>query len=157
MTVKKKKKAKGKGAAAKKVQAPSNHLSVPQMFFQRLEARLAALGLNRADMDTKTDLENHPPCFALRETSYEAWLAAAMNAEPPLRLDMPAEVNYCHDCTASFRKTAKKAALCLFPHMRLEKRNEFGEQVMVGVTHSRFVTAREFLVDRDLAPAAVEW
>lgn len=153
MTVKKKKKGKSKATAAKKVKAPSRQLSAPEVFFDRLKARLESLGLNPDAIDTKTSVLDPPPCFALRESSYVEWLAAAVNAEPPLRVDMPAEPNYCRDCTARFRKHAIKAGSCLFPNMRLEPTTEFGEKLMVGVTHSRLVTADEFGIDQDLVPA----
>lgn len=150
VTVKKKKKAQRKPSAAKKVKAPSQQLSSPELFFQRLHARLAALGLDRDEMDTKTSLDSPPPCFALRESSYTEWLAAAVISEPPLRADMPAEPNYCRDCTSKFRRHAIKAGACLFPHMRLVRQMEFGEKLMVGQTHSRAIGLREFGPDPDL-------
>lgn len=157
MTVKKKKKAKRKAAAAKKIQAPSRQLSAPELFFSRLRARLVALGLDPDAMDTKTSLLDPPPCFALRESSYAEWLAAALNAEPPLRLGMPAEPNYCHDCTARFRKHAVKAGACLFPNMKFSAVVEFGERTHAGKTHSRQITVAESQPDRDLVPACAGW
>jgi hypothetical protein len=152
MTVKKKKKAQRKAAVAKKVQAVSHHLSAPELFFQRLDAALAALGLNRDEMDTKTDLGNPPPCFALRGSSYAEWLAAALNAPPPLRVDMPAEPNYCRDCSSRFRRQAVRSGACLFPNTRFEMVAEFGERLHVGESHSRLVTVTEAELDPDLVP-----
>jgi hypothetical protein len=149
--VKQKKKTKGKPAAAKKVQAPGQHLSAPELFFRRLHERLAALGLDTEAMDTKTSLDSPPPCFALRTSSYEEWLAAALNAEPPLRLDMAREPNYCWDCTARFRRHATKKGVCLFPHTKSEVVREFGERLHVGVSHSRSVPLEEFGTAPDLA------
>jgi hypothetical protein len=144
MTVKKKKNPQRKAGGTKKVQATSHQLSAPEVFFGRLRARLVALGLDPDALDTKTSLLDPPPCFALRQSSYAEWLAAALNAEPPLRFGMPAEPNYCHDCTSHFRKAARKAGACLFPNMKLAAVVEFGERTHAGQTQSRHVTESEF-------------
>jgi hypothetical protein len=147
MTVKKKQKTKRKAAGPKKVKSPRQQLSAPELFFKKLTASLKAAGLDPAVLDTKTSLLDPPPCFALRSASYAEWCAAAVNAEPPLRVDMPAEPNYCRDCTARFRRHAVKAGSCLFPHMRLEKQPEFGEKLFVGITHSRLTAPEGFVKD----------
>ena len=91
----------------------------------KLHATLEDMGLDVTQMDTKTCLDSPPPCFALRESSYAEWLAAALSSPPPLRLDMAAEPNYCRDCSRRFQKVAEKAGACLFPHVRFEKTTEF--------------------------------
>lgn len=153
MTVKKKTKPQAKPKRAANVQAVGNHLSAPELFFQKLRARLAALGLDVEAMDTKTSLDNPPPCFSFRGSSYAEWLAAAANAEPPIRLDMPLEPAYCRDCSRKFQKTAIKAKACLFPHIRFEREIEFGEHLHVGQTHSRIVSLDESGIDTELFPA----
>lgn len=156
MTVKKKTKPQAKPKRAANVQAVGNHLSAPELFFQKLRARLAALGLDVEAMDTKTSLDNPPPCFSFRGSSYAEWLAAAANAEPAIRLDFPLEPNYCRDCSASFRRTAIRAGACLFPNTGFEKITEFGERLYVGESHSRIVNLDEFGACPDALPANIE-
>lgn len=105
-----------------------------RLFFKRLNAKLRKLGINPPD--TKTGVDGTPPCFTLIGSSYSEWLVAASESLPPLRLDMPGEPNYCHDCLPAMRDFAHKHGACLFPHVAFETRTCEGETSVVGITRA---------------------
>lgn len=111
-----------------------------RLFFRRLHEHLSRLAIE--PVETKTggpESRESPPCFEMVGVSYTDWLAAACESMPPIRLDMPGEPNYCHDCTAQMHAIAKARGTCLFPHAVFEERAMDGEVQVVGITRAATV------------------
>lgn len=91
-------------------------------FFARLRTELADRSIDYNSMPKFTVEGGTPPCFAIKHADFAAWAAMAshLGAAVNYRLDMPAEPNYCVDCTRRLKATAVKAGACLFPQTRFE-------------------------------------
>ena len=140
MTVKKAKHPEHKKGAVPQLQKEVDQVSA--RFFARLYARLADMGIDVDSLDAKAGPDG-PPCFQLFGTSYSEWLRSASSTDLPIRIDMPAEPNYCHDCTATLRTHAIRNGVCLVPHTRFEHRRGISGDEMVGVSRSRQVSPGE--------------
>ena len=94
----------------------------PLRFYARLRHELERRGVDYDRLPRATPEDRHPPCFESK-TVYDEWLAAAslLGATVPYRYDMPAEPNYCWDCTPEFKRSSVAAGTCQFPHTRFEK------------------------------------
>lgn len=110
----------------------------PERFVDRLNRQLRKIGVVVEGMPVKTRPSGGPPCFRAADTNYQDWLAQASVAYEtlPYRLSLPAEPNYCHDCTKPFKREMVALGACLFPDVTFEKVKEFGEPTVVGVSHS---------------------
>lgn len=94
----------------------------PLRFYARLRHQLESRRIDYDALPRLTPEGGSPPCFKRMRVSFDAWLGSAslLGATIPYRYDMPAEPNYCHDCTAEFQKFAKARGMCQFPHTRFE-------------------------------------
>jgi hypothetical protein len=110
----------------------------PERFVERLNRQLRKIGIVVEGMPVKTRPSGGPPCFRAADTNYQDWLAqASLSFENlPYRLSMPAEPNYCHDCTKGFKRDMVAVGACLFPSVTFEKTKELGESVRVGMSRS---------------------
>lgn len=96
----------------------------PVRFYARLRRDLDNRGIDIDRLPRKTAEGGSPPCFDHADSDYEAWLSSAslLGAIVPYRFDMPAEPNYCFDCTPEHKRRAVAAGTCLFPNTKFEKR-----------------------------------
>lgn len=96
----------------------------------------------------KTRPSGGPPCYRAADTNYQDWLSQASLAYEtlPYRLSMPAEPNYCHDCTKGFKKDMVAIGACLFPDVTFEKIKDLGEPVVVGVSRGPEVAPESYPV-----------
>lgn len=94
----------------------------PLRFYARLRHQLESRGISYDDLPRFTPEGESPPCFRGFRVSFDAFLSAAstLGSTVPYRLGMPAEPNYCIDCTAKFQTLAKSRGLCQFPDVRFE-------------------------------------
>lgn len=95
----------------------------PLRFYARLRHELEIRGINYDGLPKLTKEGESPPCFSLVGASFDAWLSNAgmLGALVPYRFDMPAEPNYCVDCTPEFKHKAMAAGVCRFLNTRFEK------------------------------------
>jgi hypothetical protein len=129
-------------------QEDATYRGSPRLYMTRLKQELKKYGIDLSKLPGKTSVANPPPCFVAADCEYEEWLSAASvtdKAMPPVRLDMPGEPNYCHDCTPEFRGKAMANGTCLFTNVRFESRKDWltKEREMVGISRSRLVTAAD--------------
>jgi hypothetical protein len=122
----------------------------PETFFQKLDERLAAVGIDYKQLDSKTDMTSPPPCFVRNRTSYTEWLRFASTGKVPLRMDMPGEPNYCHDCTPEFKIQSMRDGSCLFPNTRFEHRKELDERTTCGVSRSPDVPPESYVIYQEM-------
>lgn len=104
----------------------------------RLNRKLRSVGVVVEGAAVKTRPSGGPPCFRLGGASYKDWLAQASVEFDmlPYRLSMPAEPNYCYDCTPAFKAEMQAKKACLFPDVTFEEVDEIGEQALVGVSRN---------------------
>lgn len=95
----------------------------PARFYARLRMELARRGVVYEQMPKFTEEGDSPPCFDHFRVPFDAWLSSAslLGATVPYRYDMPAEPNYCWDCTVAHKREAQAAGTCRFPNTRFEK------------------------------------
>ena len=124
----------------------------PERFVERLNRQLRKIGIVVEKLPVKTRPSGGPPCFRMSDTSYQDYLTQASVAFEtlPYRLDMPAEPNYCHDCTKEFKADMVRLNACIFPGTKFEEIKEFGEPTVVGVSHSPDVAPDQYPVYSDL-------
>jgi hypothetical protein len=122
----------------------------PALFFKKLAERLKSVGIKYGLLDYKTDQQDPPPCYAENGVSYTEWLKFASASTLPIRMDMPGEPNYCHDCTPEFKIKAMKAGNCLFPNTRFEHRKELDEKSTVGVSRSPNVPPEAYVIYQEM-------
>lgn len=124
----------------------------PEAFTERLNKQLRDVGIVVEEMPVKTRPSGGPPCYRVAGTSYRDWLAQASVApEVPYRLSMPAEPNYCRDCTKQFQTEMVAVGACLFPNVTFESVKELGEVDVVGMSRSPGVAPEEYPVYSDLS------
>ena len=112
---------------------------------ERLNQQLQSIGVVVEEMPVKTRPGGGPPCFRVAGTSYKDWLAQASVApELPYRLSMPAEPNYCRDCTKEFQAEMTGVNACLFPNVTFESVKELGESDVVGMSRGPGVAPEEY-------------
>lgn len=101
----------------------------------RLNRKLRTIGVAVEGAPVKTRPSGGPPCFRLGGASYKDWLTqASIEFDTlPYRLSMPAEPNYCYDCTPAFKAQMLKINACIFPDVTFERTEELGESVLVGM------------------------
>jgi hypothetical protein len=117
-----------------------------QRFYARLRNELSIRGVDYDSLPRLTPEGSAPPCYKLGHFNYAGWLAQAslVGATVPYRYDMPAEPNYCYDCTRRFKAKAVAKGVCNFPKTRFEPvqiviSEEAGKEVevsIVGVSRS---------------------
>ncbi len=114
----------------------------------RLNRKLRAVGIVVEGAQVKTRPSGGPPCFRLGGASYKDWLSqASVEFDTlPYRLSMPAEPNYCRDCTPAFKAQMLKINACIFPSVTFEEVDELGERALVGMSRNP-----------DVAPSYFEW
>jgi hypothetical protein len=119
---------------------------------ERLNRQLRKIGIVAEKLPVKTRPNGGPPCYRMCDTPYKDWLSQASVAFEtlPYRLDMPAEPNYCHDCTAGFKARMVERKACIFPDTKFEEIKEFGEATVVGVSHSPEVAPEDYPVYSDI-------
>lgn len=118
---------------------------------ERLNRQLRKIGVVVEEMPVKTRPSGGPPCYRKAGTSYRDWLAqASTTTELPYRLSMPAEPNYCHDCTAQFQREMTAVGACLFPAVTFEPNKELGEVDIVGMSRNESVAPDAYPVYADL-------
>lgn len=124
----------------------------PERFVDRLNRQLRKIGIVVEGMPVKTRPSGGPPCFRAVGTNYQEWLAQASLAYEtlPYRLSLPAEPNYCHDCTPEFKAEMMRLKACLFPDVTFESTKEFGESVTVGMSRSPDVAPEVYPVYADI-------
>lgn len=119
--------------------------------YEKLRQRLTAVGINIDALDYRTGPGETPDCFTMEGASYPAWLKDGMSAnDMPVRYDMPAEPNYCNDCTPEFKSRAMKAGTCIFPNTRFEVRKTDGERETVGVSRSAEVPPEHCVIYQEM-------
>jgi hypothetical protein len=84
---------------------------------------------------------------------FDTWLSSAslLGATVPYRYDMPAEPNYCWDCTPAFKREAMAAGTCRFPNTRFERtqtvirdeQKKIIEIEVVGISRSKQAVVAE--------------
>jgi hypothetical protein len=126
-------------------------------FRVKLRGNLAKMGIDMERLDYRTEPGRSPPCFEIRGASYRDWedtahaaACASNELSIPIRLDLPAEPNYCHDCTADFKNRALKTGSCLFPNTKFEVRTALGEKETVGVSRSRETPPERHIVYQNI-------
>lgn len=117
-----------------------------QRFYARLRHELAIRGVDYDKLPRLTPEGDAPRCFTAAGAPFDTWLASAslVGATVPYRYDMPAEPNYCWDCTRRFKSQSVKAGVCNFPGTKFEPvqiviSEEAGKQIevsIVGVSRS---------------------
>lgn len=120
-----------------------------ERFYARLRHELNRRGVDYDALPRLTDPGSSPPCFDHMDVSYEAWLASAslLGATVPYRYDMPAEPNYCWDCTERYKKDAETAGVCRFRHVHFEHtqtvvnagKKKLIEREFVGISRNRLL------------------
>ena len=127
--------------------------------FENLRKSLAEKGVNYDNLPKASSIDNPPACFLYRANGchqravddYVAWLrVAAETSDIPYRMDMPAEVNYCRDCTPAFKKEACAADKCGFPNVTFEMVPVMGEKELVGVSRGAPVDPNTYFVYEDM-------
>jgi hypothetical protein len=119
----------------------------PARFYARLRTELSRRGVLYEQLPKFTEEGDAPPCFEEFRVPFDAWLSSAslLGATVPYRYDMPAEPNYCWDCTPAFKRDATAAGKCLFPNTRFEKtqtvirdeQKKIIEVEVVGISRSK--------------------
>lgn len=125
----------------------------PDKFISLLNRQLKSIGVVVEKAEVKTRASGGPPCFRMAGTSYPDWLAQASVAPEtlPYRLSMPAEPNYCNDCTPEFKAQMRLQNACLFPNVVFEEVDEIGEQVLVGVSRNRDVAPDSYTLYSEIS------
>lgn len=119
--------------------------------YEKLRQRLTAVGINIDELDYRTGPGESPACFEMEGASYTRWLREGMPSnDMPVRFDMPAEPNYCNDCTPEFKSRAMKAGSCIFPNTRFEVRKTDGERETVGVSRSADVPPEHCVIYQEM-------
>lgn len=118
-----------------------------QRFYARLRHELSIRGIDYDTMPRLTSEGDAPKCFQKFKAPFSEWLASAslVGATVPYRYDMPAEPNYCWDCTRRFKAKAVAAGTCNFPNTKFEPvqiviSEEGGKEIevsIVGVSRSK--------------------
>lgn len=122
-------------------------LGTPESFIARLNQRLRKIGIVVEKLAVKTRPNGGPPCFRLAETSYPDWLAqSSLTFEMPYRLSMPAEPNYCHDCTPAFKAEMVALRACIFPDVTFEQVKELGESDIAGMSRGPQIAPADYPV-----------
>jgi hypothetical protein len=117
---------------------------------ERLNRQLRKIGVT-VEGPVKTRPSGGPPCFRMSEVPYQDWLTqASLTNELPYRLSMPAEPNYCHDCTPEFKREMVAAKACLFPNVTFEIVKELGESDLIGMSRSPEVAPDSYPVYSEL-------
>lgn len=125
--------------------------SSSEKFFVKLKRRLSSIGVRYEKLTKLTADGDSPPCFKIAGADYDEWLAAAsLTSDVPYRYDMPAEPNYCRDCTVGFRGRAIRAGACRFSNLRFEIASSNGEKEVVGVSRSPTVIPTGYRVYREM-------
>ena len=119
----------------------------PERFYARLRLELSKRGISYDDLPKITKEGEAPACYTAVNVPFDTWLSSAslLGATVPYRYDMPAEPNYCWDCTPDFRRQAKLMGACRFPNTRFEKMQtvirdggkKIFETEIVGISRSR--------------------
>lgn len=113
----------------------------PLRFYARLRHQLESRHIDYDALPRLTPEGGSPPCFKRLRVSFDAWLSSAsmLGATVPYRYDMPAEPNYCFDCTPAFKKFAQARGLCQFPNARFERARTMNpdEAETPGVTRAK--------------------
>lgn len=93
-----------------------------QRFYARLRHELAVRGVDYDSLPKLTPEGDVPRCYSAFKAPFSDWLASAslVGATVPYRYDMPAEPNYCYDCTRRFKARAVAARVCNFPNAKFE-------------------------------------
>jgi hypothetical protein len=127
--------------------------------FENLRKALAEKGVNYDALQKLSSIDNPPACFLYRAKGdrqravddYVAWLrVAAETNDIPYRMDMPAEVHYCRDCTPAFKKEACAAGACGFPNVVFETVQVMGERELVGMSRGAPVDPSTYYVYEDM-------
>jgi hypothetical protein len=94
----------------------------PLRFYARLRHQLESRNIDYDALPRLTEPGQSPPCFRRLRVSFDSWLASAsmLGATVPYRYGMPAEPNYCWDCTRQFQQVAQELGVCKFPGTRFE-------------------------------------
>lgn len=121
-----------------------------ELFYERLGARLNRVGIDLAKLDSKSGPDDPPPCYVTHKADFREWLRYASTGSIPLRMDMPGEPNYCHDCSPEFKGKAINEGSCLFPNTRFERRKELDEMSTVGVSRSKQVPPENYVVYQEM-------
>lgn len=127
----------------------------PLRFYARLRHQLESRGLDYDNLPRLTPEGGSPPCFKKIRVSFDAWLAQAslLGATVPYRYGMPAEPNYCWDCTKTCQAAMIDRGLCNFPNVRFEtsrnlvpdgKGRRIPEKEVLGVTRVRRLDVNPF-------------
>ena len=126
----------------------------PARFYARLKIELFKRGVLYDQLPKYTVEGDAPPCYTEFGVPFHAWLSSAslLGATVPFRYDMPAEPNYCWDCTVNHKRAAMAAGVCRFPNTRFEKtqtviRDNEGKKIIevevVGISRSRQAVVAE--------------
>jgi hypothetical protein len=130
--------------------------------YDDLRRHLEEKGVDYDRLPKLSSIDSPPACFVYRargdvakaRTDYVAWLRlASETSDINYRFDMPAEVNYCRDCTPAFKKEAAAAGACQFPHVKFEIVQCMGEKEMVGVSRGEAVAPGERWTYEDMSLA----
>src|ERR1035437_996720 len=130
--------------------------------YDNLRRRLEEKGIDYDRMQKLSSIESPPACFRYRacgdveqaRADYVTWLRlASETSDINYRFDMPAEVNYCRDCTPKFQKEAIAAGACQFPHVKFEVVQFLGEKEMIGVSRGEPVSPKGYWKYEDMLTA----
>jgi hypothetical protein len=136
----------------------------PARFYARLRTELGKRGVSYDQLPKFTEEGDAPACYTEFGVPFDAWLSSAslLGATVPYRYDMPAEPNYCWDCTPDFKRSAIAAGVCRFPNTRFEKtqtvirdeQKKIIEVEVVGISRSKRAVITEAQL-RSLLPEDV--
>jgi hypothetical protein len=133
--------------------------------YNDLRRHLEEKGVDYDRLPKLSSIECPPACFVYRargdveqaRTDYIAWLRlASETSDINYRFDMPAEVNYCRDCTPAFKKEAEAAGACQFPHVKFEVVQCMGEKEMIGVSRGEPVSPKGYWKYEDMRLAEAD-
>jgi len=133
--------------------------------YDDLRRHLEEKGVDYDRLPKLSSIEEPPRCFLYRargdveqaRTDYIAWLRlASETSDINYRFDMPAEVNYCRDCTPAFKKEAEAAGACQFPHVKFEVVQCMGEKEMIGVSRGEPVSPKGYWKYEDMSLAEAD-
>lgn len=118
----------------------------PERFVERLNRQLRKIGIKVETLPKKSSPAGGPPCFRMVGASYRAWLeqASVSYETVPYRLTMPAEPNYCRDCTPTFHREMVAVKACIFPDTVFEEAKVLGEPEIVGAERSQTVAPQSY-------------
>lgn len=125
----------------------------PERFYARLRNELRVRGIDYDALPRITQEGDAPACYERFDLDFDLWLSSAslLGATVPYRYDMPAEPNYCYDCTLQFKHEAMAAGVCRFPNTRFERAygtiRDAGHKVIeieiVGISRSKETVIEE--------------